>query len=42
MPTGLCIYSGPPSIATLCLSITRREDGMISVSGKYPGLPKGL
>jgi len=42
LPTGLGIYRGAPSASTLCLSITRREDGSISLSGAYPGLPHPL
>src|SRR5262245_29380093 len=33
MPTGIGMYSGPVSPATFCFSITRREDGSVSLSG---------
>lgn len=38
MPTGLGIYSGPVNSASLRFSITRREDGSISLSGAWDGL----
>ena len=38
MPTGIGMYSGPASSATLCFSITRREDGSVSLSGAWEGL----
>ena len=38
MPTGIGMYSGPVSSATLCFSITRRNDGSISMSGAWEGL----
>jgi hypothetical protein len=38
MPTGIGMYSGAVSPATLCFSITRREDGCISLSGAWEGL----
>jgi hypothetical protein len=38
MPTGLGMYSGPVSSATLRFSVTRREDGNISLSGAWGGL----
>lgn len=38
MPTGLGIYLEPVSSATLRFSITRREDGNISLSGVWEGL----
>lgn len=38
MPTGLGMYSEPVSSATLRFSITRREDGSISLSGVWEGL----
>jgi hypothetical protein len=39
LPTGIGMYSGPISFGTLCFSITRREDGEISLSGCWgPGL----
>lgn len=38
MPTGIGMYSDPISSATLRFSITRREDGSISLSGAWDGL----
>lgn len=38
MPTGIGMYSGPIGPATLRFSITRREDGGISLSGAWEGL----
>jgi len=38
MPTGVGIYAGPSSPTTLRFSITRREDGAISLSGACAGL----
>lgn len=38
MPTGLGLFSGAPSSDTLCFSITRREDGEISLSGAWDGM----
>lgn len=38
MPTGLGIYADTPSPSTLRFSITRRKDGIISLSGCYAGL----
>jgi hypothetical protein len=37
MPTGIGFYSGPVSSATLCFSITRRDDGSVSLSGAWKG-----
>ena len=38
LPTGLGIYAGVPDPTALWFSITRREDGNISLSGSYPGI----
>lgn len=38
MPAGIGMYSGRISSATLCFSITRRDDGNISLSGDWEGL----
>jgi hypothetical protein len=38
MPTGIGMYSGLISSNTLRFSITRRDDGCISLSGAYNGL----
>src|SRR5688572_20240860 len=38
MPRGIGMYSGQISSATLRFSITRREDGCISLSGAWDGL----
>jgi hypothetical protein len=38
MPTGIGMFSGPINSTTIRFSITRREDGSISLSGVWPGL----
>lgn len=38
MPTRLGMYCGPIGPATLCFSIIRRDDGLISLSGSWPGM----
>ena len=38
MPTGVGVYSGRISSDSLRFSITRREDGIISLSGAWEGL----
>ena len=38
MPTGIGMYSGSISSATLRFTITRREDGNVSLSGAWTGL----
>ena len=38
MPTGIGMFFGSVSPASLWFSITRREDGNISLSGSWPGL----
>ena len=38
MPTGIGMYSGSVSSSALCFSITRRDDGSISLSGAWDGL----
>jgi hypothetical protein len=38
MPTGLGMYFEPVSSSTLRFSITRREDGSVSLSGVWEGL----
>ena len=38
MPIGIGMFLGPVGAATLCFSITRREDGCVSLSGAWDGL----
>ena len=42
MPTGIGMYSGRISPDTLCFAITRREDGIVSLSGAWAGMWTGL
>ena len=41
MPTGIGMYSGPIRHGALRFTITRRDDGCISLSGAWDGLTKG-